>query len=145
MDGVQHYANSAIPAIPSALSGVVASVTGLHDFRRVAELSLRLGVPGLMTVNKADLNGEVASQLEDAARKFGIIPAAGARGLPSRRRRHPTRGCPTAADAVLTAQDRRGFSAPAVRVPRQAPVRAVAGAAKRSRGRDIPAGDALSD
>src|SRR5581483_876877 len=33
VDGVTHYANATDPAIPAALSGLVTSVTGLHDFR----------------------------------------------------------------------------------------------------------------
>ena len=33
VDGQMHYANSAGPALPSALAGVVGSILGLHDFR----------------------------------------------------------------------------------------------------------------
>jgi MinD superfamily P-loop ATPase len=46
--------------------------SGLHDFHRIAQLTLRLGVCGGMVVNKADLNFEVAEQLENAAREYGI-------------------------------------------------------------------------
>lgn len=56
----------------SALFVVEPTVSGLHDFRRVAELAMRLGVPGMLAVNKADLNEEATRQLEDLARQRGI-------------------------------------------------------------------------
>lgn len=57
-----------------ALVVVEPTVSGLHDFRRVAELMGRLRVPGLMIVNKADLNSEMTGRLEDTARELGISP-----------------------------------------------------------------------
>lgn len=57
-----------------ALVVVEPTASGLHDFRRVAQLMKQLGVPGLMTVNKADLNDEVANCLEEEARQLGIRP-----------------------------------------------------------------------
>jgi MinD superfamily P-loop ATPase len=57
-----------------ALVVVEPTASGLHDFRRVAELMGRLGVPGLMTVNKADLNNEMTERLEQLARELGIAP-----------------------------------------------------------------------
>lgn len=33
VDGVTHYANSTDPSVPAALSGMVADIIGLHDFR----------------------------------------------------------------------------------------------------------------
>ena len=59
----------------ASLALVVAEPTasGLHDFRRVAELIRGLGVPGLMTVNKADLNDEMAQRLEQEAHQYGIL------------------------------------------------------------------------
>jgi len=48
------------------------TASGLHDFRRVAELSVQLGVPGVLVVNKADLNAQVTEQLEQEARRCGI-------------------------------------------------------------------------
>ena len=50
-----------------ALFVVEPTVSGLHDFRRVAQLAARLGVPGLLAVNKADLNKEIAEELEETA------------------------------------------------------------------------------
>ncbi len=58
-----------------ALFVVEPTVSGLHDFRRVAQLAARLGVPGLLAVNKADLNREIAEELEETAAKHGIVLA----------------------------------------------------------------------
>jgi MinD superfamily P-loop ATPase len=55
-----------------ALFVVEPTVSGLHDFRRVAELAMQLGVPGMLAVNKADLNVETTGQLEELARQRGI-------------------------------------------------------------------------
>lgn len=57
-----------------ALVVVEPTASGLHDFRRVAELMSRLGIPGLMTVNKADLNDEMTERLEEVAQELGISP-----------------------------------------------------------------------
>jgi MinD superfamily P-loop ATPase len=57
-----------------ALVVVEPTASGLHDFRRVAELLDKLGVPGLMMVNKADLNSETTERLEELARELGITP-----------------------------------------------------------------------
>lgn len=58
-----------------ALFIVEPTASGLHDFRRVAELSAQLGVPGMMAVNKADLNADMAWQLEQLAHRHGIVAA----------------------------------------------------------------------
>jgi MinD superfamily P-loop ATPase len=55
-----------------ALFVVEPTASGLHDFRRVAELAMQLGVPGMLAVNKADLNEELTRQLEELARQRGI-------------------------------------------------------------------------
>jgi len=55
-----------------ALFVVEPTVSGQHDFVRVAQLTMQLGVPGIMAVNKADLNEEVARNLEELARQRGI-------------------------------------------------------------------------
>ena len=57
-----------------ALIVVEPTVSGLHDFERIAQLTRRLEVPALMAVNKSDLNAEVADRLEAAARAAGIEP-----------------------------------------------------------------------
>jgi len=57
-----------------ALFVVEPTVSGVHDFRRVAQLAARLDVPGLLVVNKADLNEETAGELEAMATQHGIVP-----------------------------------------------------------------------
>jgi MinD superfamily P-loop ATPase len=54
---------------------VEPTVSGVHDFRRVAQLASRLGVPGLLAVNKADLNEDIAEELEETAAKHAIVLA----------------------------------------------------------------------
>lgn len=58
-----------------ALFIVEPTASGRHDFLRVAQLTMQLGVPGIMAVNKADLNEEVAGNLEELARQRGIAVA----------------------------------------------------------------------
>jgi MinD superfamily P-loop ATPase len=58
-----------------ALFVVEPTVSGIHDFCRVAQLAARLGVPGVMAVNKADLNKEIAEELEETAAKHAIVLA----------------------------------------------------------------------
>ncbi len=57
-----------------ALVVVEPTVSGLHDFERVARLAARLDVPALLAVNKADLNPAMTERLEEAARAAGIEP-----------------------------------------------------------------------
>ncbi len=58
-----------------ALFVVEPTASGEHDFGRVAQLAAQLGVPGLMAVNKADLNPEATERLEAFARQRGIAVA----------------------------------------------------------------------
>jgi MinD superfamily P-loop ATPase len=58
----------------AALIVVEPTVSGLHDFRRVGQLTCQLNVPGLLVVNKADLNLRNADALEGAARQLDIPP-----------------------------------------------------------------------
>lgn len=55
-----------------ALFVVEPTTSGRHDFIRVAQLAAQLGIPGMMTVNKADVNEDVARSLEEFARQHGI-------------------------------------------------------------------------
>ncbi len=57
-----------------ALFVVEPTVSGVHDFRRVAQLAARLDLPGLLAVNKADLNEDIAEELEAIAMRQGIFP-----------------------------------------------------------------------
>lgn len=63
---------ASLTAASLALFVVEPTVSGLHDFRRVAELARQLGVPGMLAVNKADLNAAMTAQLETLAREFGM-------------------------------------------------------------------------
>ncbi len=54
---------------------VEPTASGEHDFGRVAQLAAQLGVPGLLAVNKADLNPEATERLEAFARQRGIVVA----------------------------------------------------------------------
>ena len=58
-----------------ALFVVEPTVSGIHDFQRVAQLAARLDVPGLLAINKSDLNPEIADELETMASRHGIVPA----------------------------------------------------------------------
>ncbi|MBN2577799.1 MAG: ATP-binding protein [Pirellulales bacterium] len=58
-----------------ALIIVEPTMAALHDFERIARLTVRLGIPALLAVNKADLNKELAERLETAAVAVGIEPA----------------------------------------------------------------------
>ncbi|MHB0959469.1 MAG: ATP-binding protein [Pirellulaceae bacterium] len=55
-----------------ALFVVEPTASGLHDFVRVAQLTAQLGMPGVLAVNKADLNADVTRDLEALARQRGI-------------------------------------------------------------------------
>lgn len=55
-----------------ALFVVEPTASGQHDFVRIAQLTMQLGVPGIMAVNKVDLNEEVTRNLEELARERGI-------------------------------------------------------------------------
>jgi len=57
-----------------ALFVVEPTVSGLHDFERIARLTIQLGVPGCLVVNKADLNDQVTGQLEQEAQRLRIEP-----------------------------------------------------------------------
>ncbi|HBO43230.1 MAG TPA: hypothetical protein DD670_04705 [Planctomycetaceae bacterium] len=56
-----------------ALFVVEPTVSGMHDFHRIAQLTTRLGMPGVLTVNKADLNPGSAEEIETDAAKYGIV------------------------------------------------------------------------
>jgi len=50
------------------------TISGLHDLERVAQLTVQLGIPSMLAVNKADLNKEVSQRLENLAGKYGVLP-----------------------------------------------------------------------
>jgi MinD superfamily P-loop ATPase len=44
----------------------------LHDLQRVGELTKHFGIETLVCINKWDLNGQIASQIEAQARQRGL-------------------------------------------------------------------------
>ncbi len=82
------YSRCLVDGSPGVGCPVIASITGaalvlvvteptlsgMHDFERVAELVARFRVPAMLCVNKWDLNPEMAEKLEAAARGRGVRP-----------------------------------------------------------------------
>jgi MinD superfamily P-loop ATPase len=56
------------------LALVVAEPTlsGLHDFRRVVVLLSQLGLPGIVVINKADLNGQITARIAQESERRGM-------------------------------------------------------------------------
>jgi MinD superfamily P-loop ATPase len=52
------------------------TLSGKHDLARVADLADSLRVPALVCINKADINAEIAGQIEDEAASRGLKIAA---------------------------------------------------------------------
>lgn len=50
------------------------TLSGIHDFKRVAQLARQLELPGLLVVNKADLNDQLTGQLEQTAAEMHVHP-----------------------------------------------------------------------
>ena len=48
------------------------TLSGLHDLRRVAAVAKHFGIPGLVCVNKWDLNPEITAQIETQADELGL-------------------------------------------------------------------------
>jgi MinD superfamily P-loop ATPase len=48
------------------------SLSGLHDMRRVAELTRQFGVATAVCINKADINPELSDRLEQVAEELGL-------------------------------------------------------------------------
>jgi uncharacterized protein (TIGR03437 family) len=82
VDGQMHYANSAGPALPSALAGVVGSILGLHDFRLKPHLRQTLPAydsgnahyiaPGdLYTIY--DINPLYAAGIDGTGQKLAVV------------------------------------------------------------------------
>ena len=75
IDGSPGIGCPVIAAITGA--GLVVIVTeptlsGMHDLQRVAELTAHFGIKTLVSVNKWDLNADLAAEIEDRARQIGV-------------------------------------------------------------------------
>jgi len=88
-----------------ALIVVEPTASGLHDFRRIAQLVAQLGIPSVMVVNKVDLNLRVAEELEAAARLLAIEPVG--RIPMTRRSRTPKWPAEASLNGVTEAPPRR--------------------------------------
>jgi len=51
------------------------TLSGLHDLGRVADVARHFGIPGMVCVNKWDINPEVASEIERQAQDRGLAVA----------------------------------------------------------------------
>jgi MinD superfamily P-loop ATPase len=51
------------------------TVSGLHDLARVADVACHFGIPGLVCINKWDINPDVTSQIERHAMEHGLALA----------------------------------------------------------------------
>ena len=51
------------------------TASGLHDLKRVADLTRHFGTPTVVCVNKWDLNPEVTADIQVASREWGVEPA----------------------------------------------------------------------
>ena len=51
------------------------TLSGLHDLGRVADVARHFGIPGLVCVNKWDLNPEIAGEIERQAGERGLTSA----------------------------------------------------------------------
>jgi len=55
-----------------ALMVVEPTLSGAHDFRRIAQLARQLGVPSLLVINKSDINPSMADALERESHQLAI-------------------------------------------------------------------------
>ena len=74
-DGPPGIGCPVIAAIGGATALVIVvepTVSGLHDMERVIDLAAHFKVPGMIVVNKFDLNPEMAQTIENAAQKRNV-------------------------------------------------------------------------
>lgn len=71
-DGPPGIGCPVIASISGATAIVIVvepTVSGLHDMERVAELAAHFSIPGMICINKCDLNPELSAEIEAAALK----------------------------------------------------------------------------
>lgn len=76
-DGPPGIGCPVIAAIGGATALVIIvepTLSGLHDMQRVVELAAHFRVPGMVCINKYDLNREVTTQIEEWATSRNIEP-----------------------------------------------------------------------
>lgn len=75
-DGPPGIGCPVIAAIGGATALVIVvepTVSGLHDMERVIDLATHFKVPGMIVVNKFDLNPEMTQAIEETAQKHNVI------------------------------------------------------------------------
>ncbi len=75
-DGPPGIGCPVIASISGATAVVIIvepSVSGLHDMLRVAELITHFNIPGLVCINKADLNPDVTAIIEKESEERGLM------------------------------------------------------------------------
>jgi len=75
-DGPPGIGCPVIAAIGGATALVIVvepTVSGLHDMERVIDLAAHFKVPGMIVVNKFDLNPEMTQAIEEAAQKRNVL------------------------------------------------------------------------
>jgi len=65
---------ASLTAADCALIVTEPTVSGLHDFERIADLTRKLSVPAFVCINKFDINQVVSKKIEDCALSKGIKP-----------------------------------------------------------------------
>ena len=78
VDGPPGIGCPVISALSGADVAVIVSeptVSGVSDFKRIADLISGFDVPGALIVNKWDINAEMTSVLEEEARARGVVCA----------------------------------------------------------------------
>ncbi len=73
---------ASISGADAALVVTEPTVSGVHDLRRVAKLLRHFDIRGLLCVNKADLNPELAETIEAEAENLGLAPVGRVEYLP---------------------------------------------------------------
>lgn len=63
---------ASIGGVDAAVAVAEPTLSGIHDFRRLAELLKQQGIKGWLLVNKWDLNPEKAGELETLAGEYGF-------------------------------------------------------------------------
>lgn len=74
-DGPPGIGCPVIAAISGATALVIVvepTVSGLHDMERVIDLAAHFRIPGMIVVNKFDLNQEMAQTIEESAQKRNV-------------------------------------------------------------------------
>ncbi|PID72292.1 MAG: (4Fe-4S)-binding protein [Desulfobulbus propionicus] len=74
-DGPPGIGCPVIASISGATAIVIVvepTVSGLHDMERVAQLAAHFSIPGMICINKSDLNPELSAEIEQSAEKHNM-------------------------------------------------------------------------